>query len=142
VAVLRIPGDGGDFVSVSVSVPESGASDPRSEGWLGAEVGIKAGPWSGRYAAQFHEDDFLQFAEKLDVLADTLKGSATLSSLDGYLHLTLSGDGLGHISIAGEAWDRPGVASHLVLSFETDQTALPQLQAALAALTAHLTRKQ
>jgi hypothetical protein len=107
----------------------------------GAEVGIKAGPWSGRYGAQLHKDDFLQFAEKLDVLADTLKGDATLSSLDGYLHLILSGDGLGHISVAGEAWDRPGVF-HLVLSFETDQTVLPALRAALSALVAALTRTE
>lgn len=137
-AELRIAGDGGD--AVSISVPERKQRDPRSEGWVDAEVTIKAGAWSGWYAAQFHEDDFLRFAEMLDELQTSLKGEATLSSLDGYLDLTLTGDGLGHISVVGEAWDRPRVGSHLVLSYETDQTALSQLQGELASLAAYLSR--
>lgn len=139
-AVLRIAGDGGDVVTISV--PERQRRDPRSEGWVDAKIAIKVGAWSGRYAAQFHENDFLQFAEKLDALHTSLKGEAKLSSLDGYLDLTLTGDGLGHVSIVGEAWDRPRVGSHLVLSYHVDQTALPQLQGALAALAAYLARTQ
>lgn len=138
VAELRIAGDGGD--AVSISVPEGKQRDPRSEGWVDAEVTIKAGAWSGWYAAQFHEDDFLRFAEMLDELQTSLKSEATLSSLDGYLELTLTGDGLGHISVVGEAWDRPRVGSHLVLSYETDQTALSQLQGELASLATYLSR--
>jgi hypothetical protein len=137
VAELRIPGDGGDIVSISV--PER---EPRSEGWLDGEVVIKVGAWSGRYAAQFHEDDFLRFSEQVDALHATLKGEATLSSLDGYLDLTLAGDGLGHISVVGEAWDRPRWASHLLLSYETDQSWLGELQAALGSLAAYLHRTQ
>jgi hypothetical protein len=41
-------------------------------------------------------------AETLKELHTTLKGDATLSSLDGYLHLRLTSDGLGHISVMGE----------------------------------------
>lgn len=137
-AELRIPGDGGDVVLISVPEREQ----PRSEGWLNAEVTIKVGPWSGRYFAQFHEGDFLRFDEELEQLSATLSGEATLSSLDGYLDLMLTGDGLGHVSVVGEAWDRPRVASHLVLSYDTDQTVLSQLHAALASLAAYLSRTQ
>jgi hypothetical protein len=137
-AELRIPGDGGD--GVSIMIRERGHRDPRSEGWLDAEVVVKLGAWSGRYLAQFHEDDFLPFAEGLEELSATLTGEAVLSSLDGYLDLTLAGDGLGHISVMGEAWDRPKVGSHLVFSYEMDQTALPPLQASLASLAAYLNR--
>jgi hypothetical protein len=138
VTVLRIPGDGSD--GLTISIPERDHRDARSEGWLDAEVWVKLGAWSGRYSAQFHEDDFSPFAEKLEGLHTTLMGEATLSSLDGYLDLTLTGDGLGHISVVGELWDQPRVASHLVVSYNTDQTALPALRTALASLAAYLDR--
>jgi hypothetical protein len=137
-AELRIPGDGND--GVSISIPEREHRDPRSEGWIDAEVAIKLGAWSGSLPAQFHEDDLLRFAERLEELNATLKGEVTLSSLDGYLDLKLTGDGLGHISVVGEAWDRPRWASHLVMSYETDQTALGPLRASLASLATYLTR--
>lgn len=139
-AEVVILGDGGEVVSISLA--ERQQPDPRSEGWLDAEVAIKVGAWSGRYAAKFHEDDFLRFSEEVDELHVRLEGEATLSSLDGYLDLTLTGDGLGHISVVGEAWDRPRWASYLVLSFETDQTALPPIRASLASLAAYLNRSR
>jgi hypothetical protein len=105
VAELRIPGDGSD--GVTIAIPERDQCDARSEGWLDAEVWVKLGTLSGRYSAQFHEDDFSPFAEKLGELHTTLKGDATLSSLDGYLDLTLTGDGLGHISVVGETVGPP-----------------------------------
>jgi hypothetical protein len=70
----------------------------------------------------------------------SLKGEATLSSLDGYLDLTLTADGLGHISVVGEGWDRPRVGSHLILSYETDQTALSPLQAEVTSLATYFSR--
>ena len=125
---------------VSISVPEREQRDRRSEGWLDAEVAIRVGAWSGRYFAQFHEDDFLGFAQELDELHASLKGEATLSSLDGYLDLTLTADGLGHISVVGEGWDRPRVGSHLILSYESDKTALSPLQAEVTSLATYLSR--
>lgn len=137
-AELRIPGDHGEGVTIAIREREH--RDARSEGWLDAEVLVNLGAWSGRYSAQFHENDFSPFAAKLEELRATLTGDATLSSLDGYLDLTLTGDGLGHISVMGEAWDRPRVGSHLLFSYETDQTALPALQASLTSLAAYLNR--
>ena len=49
-----------------------------------------------------------------------------LSSTDGYLDLTMKGDGLGHIAVTGEGWDRPRLGSHLEINYEIDQTFLPQ----------------
>jgi hypothetical protein len=137
VAELTIAGEGGN--TVSITVRERERPNPLSEGWLDAEVAVKVGPWSGRFFAQFHEDDFFRFADELNELDATLQGGATLSSLDGYLDLTLTGDGLGHISVVGEAWDRPRWASHLVISYETDQTALSPLRVALMSLVENLT---
>jgi hypothetical protein len=103
----------------------------RSEGWANSEVAVNLGPWSGRYAAQFHGTDFSSFATESKQLISTLDGVAGMSSLDGYLNLTLTGDGLGHVAVAGSAWDRPGWGSHLEISFEIDQTYLPDLLASV-----------
>ena len=58
---------------------------------------MTVGAWSGRYDANFHETDFQRFAAELDRLSETLSGSSVLDSMDGFLDLTLTGDGLGHI---------------------------------------------
>jgi hypothetical protein len=138
VAEVRIAGSTDD--GVWITIVEREHRNPRSEGWLDAEVRVSLGAWSGRYAARFHEDDFPPFARQLEELHATLVGEARLSSLDGYLDITLTGDGVGHITIAGEAWDRPRWASHLVIAYEMDQTELPQLRASLASLAAYLSR--
>ena len=137
VAELAIRGEGGERVTVSIPERER---DARSEGWVAAEVSVKLGAWSGHYSANFHEDDLRGFANQLTRLGETLAGEATLSSLDGYLDVTLTGDGLGHFTVAGEAWDRPRWASHLVVSNEIDQTALPALLTSLASVVAYLDR--
>lgn len=98
-AELRIPCVGSD--GVTISIPERDFRDAGSEGRLDTEVWVKLGAWPGRFLAQLHEDDFSPFGEKLEERHTTLKGNATLSSLDGYLDLTLTGDGLGHISVVG-----------------------------------------
>ena len=109
---------------VVVSVRESQKPDP--EGWVDAEVAVKVGAWSGRYAAEFLEDDLSRFVEGLKVLSES-PSTAVLSSMDGYLDLTLTRDGLGHVVVSGEAWDRPRWGAHLAFTFEIDQTYLPAM---------------
>jgi hypothetical protein len=114
------------------------ADDVNREGWVDAEVTAKFGAWSGRYPAHFHETDFVRFARDLAALYSDLSGTAVLSSLDGYLDLTFTGDGLGHITVAGEAWDQPRWGSHLTIELEMDQTYLPALLASLEAVVKNL----
>ena len=51
-------------------------------------------------------DDLSWFVEDLKVISET-PSTAVLSSMDGYLDLKLTRDGLGHVVASGEAWDRP-----------------------------------
>ena len=78
----------------------------RSEGWIDAEVEVRAGAWRGHYAAQFLHDDLVAFAEGLCSLEEPGR-QAILSSTDGYLDLQLTRDELGHVEVSGEAWDTP-----------------------------------
>lgn len=123
--------DGGDSVVISVADDVAALTEEDKGGWVDGHVAARCGAWSGHYPAQFHETDFPSFAEALAELSSTLTGEAVLSSMDGYLDLTFTGDGLGHINVEGAAWDRPRWASHLQISFEIDQTYLPPLLAAV-----------
>jgi hypothetical protein len=78
-AELLIPGDLGN--SVSVSVHERTPQKRPWEGWLNGVIAIRVGVWSGRYSAQFHEDDFRRFSEELAPLYRTLVGEAKLQSI-------------------------------------------------------------
>jgi hypothetical protein len=66
-----------------------------------------------------------------DGAESTLRGEAMLSSTDGYLDLRMEGDGLGHIAVTGEGWDRPRLGSRLEINYEIDQTFLPPAIAAV-----------
>jgi hypothetical protein len=128
---IRI-GDDSEELTISV------ADDVNPDGWVDAVVTAKLGAWSGHYPAHFHETDFVGFARDLAALYSELSGTAVLSSMDGYLHLTFTGDGLGHITVAGEAWDRPQWGSHLAIEIDMDQTYLPALLASLESVVQNL----
>jgi hypothetical protein len=127
---------GDTSMGITISILGSGRADP--EGWVTGVVAIKIGVWSGRYGAQFHGTDFSRFAKDLAGLSSRLAGTAVLSSTDGYLDLTLTGDGLGHITVAGSAWDRPKYGTHLEVSHEIDQTYLPALIASAESIQEQL----
>jgi hypothetical protein len=116
-----------DGLTISVADDVNGRESAWESGWVDAEVTAKFGVWSGRYPARFHETDFSRFARDLAALYSELSGEAVLSSMDGYLDLTFTGDGLGHITVAGAAWDHPKWGSHLAIEFEIDQTYIPAL---------------
>ncbi len=129
---------GGESGSIVLSIADPKPRTDRSEGWLACDIAVHIDGWKGRYAGQFHEWDFVAFAEGLRGLSSTLSGEARLSSLDGYLDVNLSGDGLGRISVVGEAWQQPRHGTHLEFAFELDQSDLRGIEATLATLITEL----
>jgi hypothetical protein len=120
---------------VIVSVPDK---ESDAEGWVHATVSLELGAWKGRYAAQFHIDDFSHFASGVAALSSSLEGEALLSSMDGYLEVRLTGDGKGHVEVKGEAWDRPRWGTHLEFEFAIDQTYLSAILTSTNAISQHL----
>jgi hypothetical protein len=91
---------------VTISVKDS-QNPAQAEGWVNGEVVVKVAAWSARYAAQFLEDDFHEFAGSLRALIEEAPSQpASFFSSDGYLDLKLTSDELGHVNVMGEAWDR------------------------------------
>jgi len=72
-----------------------------------------------------------KFGRDIDSVNNNLKCTAVLRPLDPYLHLTLTGDGKGHIHVTGVARQNPGSKTVLEFEFEMDQTELPLVANAL-----------
>jgi len=113
---------------------------PRGEyfddNWLRVGVSIHAGAFSGGFGAAFLTAELESFHEQLSSLHETLKGEARFQTLEEQLSLVLKGNGLGHIELAGEALDQPGIGSRLCFTISLDQShlrsSLESLRAVLA----------
>ncbi len=66
----------------------------RGDGWLPARVTVKAGGFSGQYTCDLDGGAFSRFASELRELHRTLKGTASFTSYEKQIELSLVGDGL------------------------------------------------
>jgi hypothetical protein len=110
------------------------ATDYWDGNWLLAPIDIAVGAYSGRVDAGLRVDELARFRTELEALYQTLDGDAHLSSIEGWVDMTASGDGLGHVTVAGSTRDRPGVGNQLFFRLEVDQTFLPPIIEALLAV--------
>lgn len=106
------------------------------DGWLPSRVTVRAGSFHGEFPSDLDVWAFARFAAELRTLYESLKGSASFSSYEKQLELTLVGDGLGHVRVKGEAMDYAGTGNKLTFHLEIDQTELPALLRDLGAISA------
>jgi hypothetical protein len=85
-AEILIGNRGSDFVSIR---PGSYSA----ENWLGADVQVKCGGWTGGFAMSFMKGELERFAEDLRALQEDLSGRAEFKPLESYLKISFSGDG-------------------------------------------------
>ena len=91
------------------------------DNWLKVSVCINAGSFSGLFEAAFLTSEFIEFRDNLRSLYESLVGSAHFATLEGQLTLHLTGDGKGHIALAGVAFDAPGTGNRLEFHINLDQ---------------------
>lgn len=124
---------GSDHVAVRVLGRESDADDDYWDGnWLITPIRIKAGRFSGELPADLRTEEFVRFRRELQEVYSSLAGEAVLSSLDGWINLTVKCESNGSLTVSGEANDHPGTGNKL--EFEIgglDQSYLPPLIDAL-----------
>ncbi len=99
--------------------------------WIDCQVSISAGGFQGRFRADLRSEEFQGFLAGVEALGNTLEGSARLTSMEGQIDISLTGDGKGRIQVAGEAVDEAGIGNHLPFQFELDQTFLPEISRSL-----------
>ncbi|MHB1498853.1 MAG: WapI family immunity protein [Acidimicrobiales bacterium] len=72
-------------------------------------------------------DELARFRKQLQDLYRTLEGEARLESIEDWLNIVATGDGLGHVNVVGSAMDEPGMGNELRFRLQLDQTYLPAI---------------
>jgi hypothetical protein len=113
----------------SVAVTVAGYERPISgefydDNWLQCEVSVHAGAFSGNFQASFLTSELETLGQALAELHRNLAGDYSFEPLEAQLLLRISCDKLGHLLIAGEAIDQPGVGQKLKFEFSMDQSYL------------------
>src|ERR671930_22682 len=94
--------------------------------WLTCEVHIQAGAWRGGVTANLRAEEFVLFREALEALQGP--GHASFEPMEPWLELNLERDGLGHVTVSGEAIDYLGWGNRVIFKLrDMDQTDLPAL---------------
>jgi hypothetical protein len=92
---------------------------------------IACGVWRGAFGCEFYSGELHRFGEEVQELYRAMNGNAKLEPIEPNLSLELTGDGRGHIAVAGRASAEFYSGTHLVFHFSLDQTQLPAIAAAL-----------
>ena len=113
------------------------AEDYWDGNWLVVQVTVAMGSWRGEFEAGLRSTEFEQFLAGVRHLQENLDSAAEFTTDEGWLHLRLMGDGLGHIRVEGRATDQPGTSDALSFRTDFDQTYLsaliPELEAVMTA---------
>ena len=101
------------------------------DGWFSAQVDVVVGAFRGTYSASFNSWAFSDFHRELETLYRSLSGSASFTSYERQLEVTIAYDKQGHIQLRGEAMDYAGTGNRLNFRLELDQTYVPKILADL-----------
>ena len=94
------------------------------DNWLTAKISVLAGGFRGNVKAAILTGELIEFLAQIRVLYQGLSGTAEFTTLEGQLHLRLLGDGTGHVELAGEVADQPGIGNQLRFKLQFDQSQL------------------
>jgi hypothetical protein len=115
------------FIAIRIVKRES------KEGWITAEIEIRADVWHGKFLGDFYRGELSGLGQSLQRLHATLTGTAHLAPIEQCLDLTFTGDGKGHIVVRGKAQSDPASGNALLFRIELDQTELLDIIAGLMA---------
>ncbi|WP_306210183.1 WapI family immunity protein [Actinoplanes sp. RD1] len=111
------------------------ASDFWDGNWLHTPVDIAVGGFTGDIPASLRAEEFRAFREELERVYADLTGTATLKSMEDWLHLTVAVEARGLITVTGRAIDAHGSGNQLHFRIRgLDQSYLPPVISALIAL--------
>jgi hypothetical protein len=115
---------------------QPGLFDDRDGNWIDCELQIVAGCFRGGFRADLRSEEFHTFLEEVEGLSRTRDGTASFTTMEGQIVLSLTGDGKGHIRVTGEAIDAVSVGNRLQFVFDIDQAQLPPISESLGHLLA------
>ncbi|MFI9594547.1 hypothetical protein [Nonomuraea sp. NPDC052265] len=131
-------GRGGQFDHVLIRVlgrMHPGCTDFWDGNWLTSPIHVQVGGFVAKIDAGLRAEELRNFRVALEQVYAEVKGSATLSSLEHWIELTVECHPTGSLSISGIAADDPGMWNALRFVIEgLDQTDIPALVDALVAV--------
>lgn len=101
------------------------------DNWLTVQIRVCVGGFRANVGATVLTGELVAFLNQIRPLYDTLRGAAKFETLENQLLLRMEGNGNGHIELAGEVTDQPGIGNRLQFTLQFDQS---QLGAALREL--------
>src|SRR5262245_34460174 len=120
-AEIRIGGAGRETLVIDVIARERPHSTDAEDGnWLHASVQVHAGGFDGRASGALRAEELVIFRDGVAALHQSLRGTATFSTMEGWLAIQMAGDGRGHIALSGQLHERPGSVNRLVFRLEVD----------------------
>ena len=92
--------------------------------WVDSSVDVSVGAFAGKYRACLRTDEFKTFRVGLDPLYKTLKGNASFTSMEDWVEIRVTGNGLGHFRAGCTLRDAAGIGNVLKFDLHFDQTEL------------------
>ncbi len=117
----------GDFIKIELDellYPNSESDWDRN--WIGSIVTVKAGGFSGKFNANLMTIDFENFKQNLTQLYDKLDETVIFNSLEDFVEIKISGDGVGHLEARCELMDNSDPRNILRFNIYFDQTQIPE----------------
>jgi hypothetical protein len=113
------------------------ATDFWDGNWLVSPIELQAGGIRASVAAGLRAEELVEFRKQFEVMTESLAGSATIESMEGWLKLEVVLDGSGRLGISGEVRDEPGVGNTATFTIDDlDQTDLESVIRGLRAIEA------
>lgn len=111
------------------------AFDADDGNWIDARVSVAVGAFRGEVACCLRAEDFAAFLSQVRLLLVQPQGTAQFSTMEDQLEFAISGDGRGHFNVRGHLMDAAGIGNRLAWSLAIDQSHLPRMITAVAAIS-------
>jgi hypothetical protein len=125
-----------EYLAIRVIRRMYDTSDYDDGNWLQAEIALRTRGFAGAYPSSLRAEEFERLRDGLAPMYHSLRGSARLHSLEGWLHIDIEGDGLGHLSMTYRAVSQHAPKVALDSYLDLDQTMLPAILDELSAVIA------
>jgi hypothetical protein len=130
--VIRVGGEEYEFLEITIDGYAYPTSIDYWDGnWLRADVKVVAGGFRGHVKGYLRADEFECFRDQLAAFLEAFQGTAELRAMEEWLLLRVTGDRRGHLRLAAEIRDKPGIGNTLSCTMEYDQTYFQTMLAAL-----------
>jgi hypothetical protein len=133
---ITIGADRGEFLKLSLNGRSHPDCDDYWDGnWLSASIVIRAGGFRGSIEGDIRAEELAAFYGQLAQLQDSLQGVAEFDTLEDWLSIRATGDGIGHIEMRCVVLDQPGIGNKLEFTLASDQTFAKEAVGQLAEAT-------